>query len=273
MPYLDLAKEKKETSVAPTTNLSAKVEAALIEGDLSKMSPEEKLVHYKNVCDSLGLNPHTKPFGYILLKGKLTLYALRACTDQLRSLHGVSVVDTKTTVQSGIVTVTCAVRDKHGREDSDIGCVSLADLRGEELANAYMKAVTKAKRRATLSLCGLGWLDETEVDTIKGAKTISPAEVHQPKPESVPALSEPEPQSNAKAPEPTIEEGGKKMVTKNQLKAIGNLLKEINFSPAELENWKSHMREDYGVEKSADLTFEAAEALIVDLQSLTIPAN
>jgi hypothetical protein len=29
-----------------------------------------------------------------------------------------------------------------------------------------MKAVTKAKRRVTLSICGLGWLDESEIETI-----------------------------------------------------------------------------------------------------------
>ena len=36
-------------------------------------------------------------------------------------------------------------------------------LKGEVRANAILKAVTKAKRRATLSICGLGWLDESEV--------------------------------------------------------------------------------------------------------------
>jgi hypothetical protein len=30
-----------------------------------------------------------------------------------------------------------------------------------------MKAETKAKRRVTLSICGLGFLDETEVETLK----------------------------------------------------------------------------------------------------------
>jgi len=35
-----------------------------------------------------------------------------------------------------------------------------------------MKAVTKAKRRLTLSLCGLGWLDETEVETIPTAEPV-----------------------------------------------------------------------------------------------------
>ena len=39
-------------------------------------------------------------------------------------------------------------------------------LKGEAHANAVLKAVTKAKRRVTLSICGLGWLDETEVESI-----------------------------------------------------------------------------------------------------------
>ena len=32
-----------------------------------------------------------------------------------------------------------------------------------------MKSETKAKRRVTLSLCGLGMLDETEIETIPSA--------------------------------------------------------------------------------------------------------
>ena len=32
-----------------------------------------------------------------------------------------------------------------------------------------MKAETKSKRRVTLSIAGLGWLDEMELDTIRGA--------------------------------------------------------------------------------------------------------
>ena len=35
-----------------------------------------------------------------------------------------------------------------------------------------MKAETKAKRRVTLSLCGLGWTDESEVGSIPNAQTI-----------------------------------------------------------------------------------------------------
>jgi hypothetical protein len=255
MSNLAITTGNQVSTTVANLNLAARVESALIEGDLRTMSAEEKLVHYKNVCESLGLNPHTKPFGYIELKQKLTLYALRNCTDQLRSIHGVSVISSSTSVQNGICTVTCTVRDRAGREDSDIGCVPVAGLSGEALANAHMKAVTKAKRRATLSLCGLGWLDETEVETIRDAKTIQPAELHKPK----------------LADESKTQDSDKKLVTKEQLKLIASTLREIHFSPLELENWKTHMREEYGVEKSADLTFEAAELLIADLQALTNP--
>jgi hypothetical protein len=42
----------------------------------------------------------------------------------------------------------------------------VGNLKGDALANALMKAETKAKRRVTLSIAGLGWLDETELETI-----------------------------------------------------------------------------------------------------------
>ena len=51
-----------------------------------------------------------------------------------------------------------------------------------------MKAETKAKRRATLSICGLGLLDESEVETIPGAHAVpSPApEAGEPSPPARP---------------------------------------------------------------------------------------
>jgi hypothetical protein len=53
-----------------------------------------------------------------------------------------------------------------GRTDESLGAVSLVGLEGEALANSLMKAETKAKRRVALSICGLGMLDETEVEAI-----------------------------------------------------------------------------------------------------------
>src|SRR5690606_39558393 len=63
-------------------------------------------------------------------------------------------------------------RDKTGREDVATGAVSIAGLKGDALANSVMKAETKAKRRLTLSLAGLGWLDESEVDSIPDARHV-----------------------------------------------------------------------------------------------------
>jgi hypothetical protein len=55
--------------------------------------------------------------------------------------------------------------------------VPLGNLRGEALANALMRAETKAKRRVTLSIAGLGWLDETELDTMpQGPHAVMPSE-------------------------------------------------------------------------------------------------
>jgi len=145
------------------------IEQVIIKGDLAKLTPQERVLYYTRVCESVGLNPLTKPFEYISLNNKLTLYALKAATDQLRQIHGVSVDDLEQKEWEGLMIVTAKVRDKTGRTDSDIGAVHLGQLKGEALANALMKASTKAKRRATLSICGLGMLDETEIDSIPNA--------------------------------------------------------------------------------------------------------
>jgi hypothetical protein len=147
------------------------IERVVIKGDLSKLTPEQKSNYYFKVCESLGLNPLTKPFAYITLSGKEVLYALRDCTDQLRNIHGVSVEALSESQREGIYIVTAKVRNAKGRTDVATGAVSITNLRGELLANTLMKAETKAKRRATLSICGLGFLDETEVGDIPGADT------------------------------------------------------------------------------------------------------
>ena len=57
--------------------LSAKaLENVLISGDLSKLSAADRMGYYQAVCNSLGLNPLTKPFDYITLNGRLQLYVI-----------------------------------------------------------------------------------------------------------------------------------------------------------------------------------------------------
>ncbi len=50
-------------------------------------------------------------------------------------------------------------------------------MTADDLANAMMKAETKAKRRVTLSICGLGMLDETEMATVREVPTTPTGEV------------------------------------------------------------------------------------------------
>lgn len=150
----------------------AVVERVIVLGDLSELSPRERSAYYLRVCESVGLNPATQPFMYVRLNGKLQLYATKNCTDQLRQIHGVSVVSLARDTVEGIHIVTATVVNGAGRRDEDVGAVTIAGLKGESLANALMKATTKAKRRATLSLCGLSFLDESELETVKGAKIV-----------------------------------------------------------------------------------------------------
>ena len=172
-------------------------ERALILGDLAGLKQEERLSYYKAVCESVGLNPLTKPFDYITLNGKMVLYATRACTDQLRKIHGVSVTDLVECRQDGVLSITCKVSDKSGRTDIATGALTISGLKGNDMANALMKAETKAKRRATLSICGLGLLDETELETIPQASTevaviplptLAPVVNQQPAPPPVPVV-------------------------------------------------------------------------------------
>ena len=117
----------------------------------------------------MGLNKLTKPFEYLSLQGKLVLYATKNCGEQLRQLHGVSITNLVGQRVEDVYIVTATAVDKHGRTDCATGAVSVANLKADALCNAFMKAETKSKRRVTLSLCSLGMLDETEIETIAGA--------------------------------------------------------------------------------------------------------
>lgn len=148
------------------------VERTLMVGDLSELKPAERVALYQRTCESLGLNPLTKPFDYIRLNGKLTLYARRDCTDQLRKIHRVSITIVSRERIEDVYVVTARASMPDGREDASTGAVTIAGLKGENLSNALMKAETKAKRRVTLSIVGLGWLDETEVAAVPTAKPV-----------------------------------------------------------------------------------------------------
>lgn len=176
-----------------TGHQPAVMERVLALGDLRDLSPRERVQYYLHVCDSVGLNPATRPFEYLNLNGKLTLYSTKNCTDQLRQIHTISVASLSRETIDGVHVVTATVTNALGRRDEDVGAVNIANLKGEALANALMKATTKAKRRATLSICGLSFLDESELESVKGAQRVTvtaEGEIIDAKPASEPDLTQ-----------------------------------------------------------------------------------
>ena len=148
----------------------ATMESLVIDGDLSRLTSGQRLQVYKARCDAAGLDPRTGPFEYIRLNGRLVLYARKAATDQLSAIHKAQCKILSRETVDDIHTVIVNVTLADGRSMDDAGCVPVKGLAGDALANAMLKAISKARRRATLSICGLGMMDESELDTVKGAQ-------------------------------------------------------------------------------------------------------
>lgn len=152
----------------------AVIAQVLIKGDLRSLTPAQKVDYYLRVCESVGLNPLTQPFAYMVLNGREVLYAKKECSEQLRSIHQIS-IDPKgfaREVIEGVYVVTAPASLPSGRTDVSTGAVAIDGLKGENRANAMMKAETKAKRRVTLSICGLGMLDETEAEQFQPVSVV-----------------------------------------------------------------------------------------------------
>src|SRR6476620_9983448 len=81
------------------------MERLIIKGDLEGLSPEQRVIYYNRVCDSIGVNPLTQPFQYMKLQGKLILYATRSCADQLRKIHGIDIEVVSQDMSDGLLTV------------------------------------------------------------------------------------------------------------------------------------------------------------------------
>lgn len=163
----------------------------ILAGDLSKLNATDRVAYYRGYCERIGLDPFTKPFDILRLNGKEVLYLTRSGAQQLNKLHGVSHQITAREVIAGeVYQVTARATLPDARHTESIGAVSVAGLKGENYCNAIMKAETKAKRRATLDLLGLGILSEEEAVGMPGALAggIMPTDVEV-APVKVPTLS------------------------------------------------------------------------------------
>jgi len=173
------------------------LEKAIMGEDLSGLTPQERLKLYAYVCQSLGLNPYTKPFCYLKLRRKvngkivekLILYPKKDCAEQLRKIHGVSLKVTNRQKIGDIYMVSVYAEDRTGRYDEATASVCVKGLEGQDLCDAIMKCETKAKRRVTFSLCGLTWMDKI-MEQVETAKEAEREESEPEEPELDPSFAE-----------------------------------------------------------------------------------
>ena len=219
-------------------------ESLALRGDLSGLSPADKTQYYKSLCERLGLDPATQPFIPLKLNGKEILYASRGCTDQLARLHNVNRLIVSREEISGVYLIVCEASLPNGRSEQSTGAVSIGGQKGDQLANSLMKCETKAKRRATLSLLGLGMLDESELETI-------------PQYNQAPTKA----QLVAQAAEPTSLDRIKAAV-----KGLNDIEDSITWNTATLAEYSGQLFDDENIKSSGDLTEEQLNFLAEDLE-------
>jgi hypothetical protein len=161
------------------------VASLVLDGDLTALSPAQRVAYYVHRCRLLDIDPGEQPFQLIKLDGKLTLYASKTCANALTRNNKLSLEVRSVTYDGPFVTVTARASTLDGRFADDVGIIDLEsvdiiggknkwgkDVAGIGRPNGVMKAVSKAKRRAVLALCGLGLLDDSEVDSVRGAQRL-----------------------------------------------------------------------------------------------------
>ena len=217
-------------------------------GDTSSLSGEQKLAYYRARCEAAGIDARTAPFQFIRLQGKEILYATKYATDRLASKNQIKLEVISQTTEQDIRVVMVRAISADGRQTDEIGAVSIGGIKGSDLANAYMKAITKAKRRAVLSLCGLGMLDETEIETIPGSETVQ-----MPK-----RVSTPVDKIETKTPEVLISPiaQNSKTITFPQGKRFFAIAKGANKSDEEIKAYLASI----GVAKTIEMPIEKYDA-------------
>lgn len=165
-----MANEKSITKGASDARTDAAVvESLALRGDISGLSPTDRVRYYLKTCADLKLNPSAQPFAFLRLNGKEVMYPTRGATDQLAAIHGINreIIDGPKAVDlagAKVLLAVCRATLGH-RVETATAAVPLP-TGAENICNALMKVETKARRRATLSILGLALLDETELETI-----------------------------------------------------------------------------------------------------------
>ena len=159
----------RQDDAAVTIDLSSAIERVVVMGDVSALSPAERVAYYKNLAISIGVDWIARPFDYIEVDAKgggkrLVLYPNQNCASQLRDARSVSCRILSREKMGDIYIVTATATLPSGRCEEATGAVPIAveegewrtneksgkryfvgngkfkELRGNDLANALMKA-------------------------------------------------------------------------------------------------------------------------------------
>lgn len=179
MASTDLARQedtRTDLAVADREQAAGALAHVLGTGDLAQLTNEQRVGYYLDICQSLGLNPRTRPFDWIEFYDpetktkKLTLYPNKSCAEQLRRQHQISVRVVRRELIGGdtqepMFVVEVEGTTPTGRMGTASKYVPLSGmnrqtnqryrLTGERLANAYAKAETSAMRRLAFSMVGM----------------------------------------------------------------------------------------------------------------------
>ncbi len=138
---------------ADPVRLAEAIERALIKGDLRDLDLKQRIELMQAICHRERIDWLSRPFDFFTDKktGRVTLYARADCARQLAKRDGI----TLEIVSHGLVegcyvvhvraTAPALSKGAHKRTDEDLGVVYLADARGDERANAMLKAIGSAR--------------------------------------------------------------------------------------------------------------------------------
>lgn len=210
--------------------LSDAVALAISQQNLKDLSDAQKVEAIRAICAAAQLPVALSPI--MLLPGeggRLVPYVTAAGTNTIRANKRISIAIVDRQTIDGVHIVRARATASDGTVDESTGAVPTEGLKGVALANALMKAETKAKRRVTLSIAGIGFMDESEIDQVRGAGRPISVTVREDDGETI----EVDPTTGEILDVPTLVDWLKKIADANdadELQMIGEQMREAGIS-------------------------------------------
>lgn len=194
---IDKVVKKAEIAKAGAADLQ-KMNSAIIQVSLQKdwkSVPDEVRVRFvSRLCEALNISPVLNPFRFIDMKGVTVLYADKRAASLIANANRISTEITKELFdkEKQILKIYVRATDPHGVYTDEFAAIHLGSNAGEVRANLEMKCLSKAKRRAILSLKDLSVPDEEELDFIRQTQSalVSDADFKSKYADSAPMLDE-----------------------------------------------------------------------------------